>query len=416
MSQSGDEVDQPAQLDGQVGNEYGQVKEYIPMEGPLEFDTMEEREAAFDELLLAAYGNTEWPELKRKVWKSLEKLCVYDGRWSAKPSMTVEKKKEMFDVFKEATRKKYEKEELMREKEEVNMKSLVYAASGSDQKRAPERIKMLVRLGTDPNCRLPLSKRVSDIKPSKKGKTAMYAAAKHGRLESIEVLHTLGADVDQAKDNGCTPVYVAAEHNQPQAITLLHNLGADIEKAKKDGYTPILVATQNRNLECVVALHSLGADINRPNKVGQTPLSHAVQKGDKEIEGFLRGLGATLGTEHMTLDTVDDIVEFFEVLGILPEHIPNFKKNLRSAEVYGAPIDGDTLFAIPDGDAMRILLDEEMHDTWGFAFRDIVQHHKAWQEQRKKDKEAEVEAAEGGDEYGSGHGPEEEEGEGRGED
>ena len=211
-------------------------------------------------------------------------------------------------------------------------------------------------------------------------------------------------------------VCVAAEHNQPQAITLLHNLGADIEKAKKDGYTPILVATQNRNLECVVALHSLGADINRPNKVGQTPLSHAVQKGDKEIEGFLRGLGATLGTEHMTLDTVDDIVEFFEVLGILPEHIPNFKKNLRSAEVYGAPIDGDTLFAIPDGDAMRILLDEEMHDTWGFAFRDIVQHHKAWQEQRKKDKEAEVEAAEGGDEYGSGHGPEEEEGEGRGED
>ena len=67
-------------------------------------------------------------------------------------------------------------------------------------------------------------------------------------------------------------------------------------------------------------------------------------------------------------------------------------------------------------DQLRLSLDEEMHDTWGFAFRDIVQHHKAWQEQRKKDKEAEVEAAEGGDEYGSGHGPEEEEGEGRGED
>ena len=60
MSQSGDEVDQPAQLDGQVGNEYGQVKEYIPMEGPLEFDTMEEREAAFDELL-GSYGNTGGP-------------------------------------------------------------------------------------------------------------------------------------------------------------------------------------------------------------------------------------------------------------------------------------------------------------------------------------------------------------------
>lgn len=365
--------------------------EYVPMAGPLEFDTKEERVESFQQLLLAAYTGMDYSTgLKREVWKTLENLCVYDARWSAKPSMTVEEKKEMFEAYKEFRRKQDEREQRQREKEEVSMKSLIYAASSSDQNRAPEKIKMLVRMGTDPNCRLPRTKKQVDIKPSKNGKTAMYAAAKHGRIESIKVLHSLGADVDLPKDNGCTPVYVAAEHNQPAAIALLHSLGADVNQPKKDGFTPMLIASQNGNVECVRALHAAGADIHQANKVGQTPLSHAVQKGDAHIEEFLRGLGAELGTEDLVLETVDDIITFFEVLGMLPAHIPNFKKNLRAAEVYGSPLSGDALFAVEGGDEMRMLLDEEMHDTWGFAFRDIVQHHKSWQERRTKERAEEA--------------------------
>ena len=363
-------------------DEEDEKEEYIPLQGPFEFDSKEESLAAFDEMIRAAFGRMEYNDIKRKVWKSVEKLCMHDGRWAAKPTIMLEDKKNAFESLREIKKQEFEKAERLREKAEINIKSLIYAASGSDQKRAIDKIKMLVRLGTDPNCRLPRTKKQQDMKPSKNGKTAMYGAAKHGRTESITLLHTLGADVNLPKDNGCTPIYVAAEHNQPEVITLLHSLGADVDKPKKDGFTPMLIATQNHNLACIKALHAAGADINKANHVGQTPLSHAVQKRDKPIEDFLRGLGAVLGTEDMMLKTVDDVIEFFEVLGVLPEHIPNFKKNLRSAVVYGKEIDASTLFAISDGDEMRCLLDEEMHDTWGFAFVDIIQHHMEWQAMR----------------------------------
>ena len=150
-------------------------------------------------------------------------------------------------------------------------------------------------------------------------------------------------NVSQAKNNGETPIFVAAGGGFSTTIRLLAGLLRDME------------ANMNRPNNTRLDY------MNRPNNTGQTPLSNAMYHQEKKAVSVLRGLGAKLLTDHMDIETVDDVVTFFKTLGISPvlknddkgkeDSIATFEKNLREGE-----IDAAKLFAISE--AAEILKNE----------------------------------------------------------
>jgi hypothetical protein len=80
-----------------------------------------------------------------------------------------------------------------------------------------------------------------------------------------------GADVNQARYDGCTPLYAAAQLGLLSVVQcLLKELGADINKATNDGSTPLMVASALEHTEVVVWLIKHGADAQAPAPTGGT--------------------------------------------------------------------------------------------------------------------------------------------------
>lgn len=70
-----------------------------------------------------------------------------------------------------------------------------------------------------------------------KGVTALSLAASLGRLQTIEYLLDLGADLNAAGSHKETPLMKAVVHRQLDAIKLLVNLGAYLQAVDEFGYT-----------------------------------------------------------------------------------------------------------------------------------------------------------------------------------
>lgn len=142
-----------------------------------------------------------------------------------------------------------------------------------------------------------------------------------------------------------------------------------------DGTTTALqMAAVQGSDEVVEELISQGADIKKANNQGngETPLHLAIQHQRTSTAALLRKLGASLGTEQMVLVTVDDVVRFFEVIGVLPEHMVAIGNNLRVGNV-----DAAKLWAVPNASALVSLLPAlPARGNWGLLFYGIVQEHR----------------------------------------
>ena len=355
---------------------------YVPMvcDKPLEFESDEERFAAFTEMIIEATKKFKYKKFKDISYFDVQAICGTDARWNIFKSSGP--KKEAFTKYYEERvailKKEVDRLQRKKEAEAKAKRDMHYAAALINQTTGCDMVQRLINLGTDPNCTLPPGPR-----QSKNGKTAAYIAAKHGHLRTLELLHRLGADVNKPKDNGCTPIYVAAEHNQSEAIALLYRLGADVSKSKPfDGFFPMLIATQFHNLNCVIALYEAGADISQKNFQGQTPLIMAIQKEDKPIERFLRSKGATLGTEDMDLHTTEDIIEWLKRLALLPSMFPVFLHNIRTFKV--TP---EMIFDADDPQTMSKMLNPELNESWANAFFKLFLYQAASQRTRALQKE-----------------------------
>jgi hypothetical protein len=111
-------------------------------------------------------------------------------------------------------------------------------------------------------------------------------AAVHGKVEVMRYLvNDLGADVNQADDEGFTPLYSAAQEGHVAAVRCLVNeLGADVDLANQAGATPLYLACQLGHLALVRCLvEELGANVNLPNQQGTTPLIIAAQEGQLAV-------------------------------------------------------------------------------------------------------------------------------------
>ena len=104
---------------------------------------------------------------------------------------------------------------------------------------------------------------------NKNGCTPMYAAAKKGHTDIVGLLEFLALSKPR-KQRWLRAVFVAAFHGHTKTVDLLVSLGADVNQTRKDnGATPVWIAAYNGHTE-TVSSSSLGADVNRADEDGAT--------------------------------------------------------------------------------------------------------------------------------------------------
>ena len=81
------------------------------------------------------------------------------------------------------------------------------------------------------------------------GLTPLIYAALSDDIDSVKVLLTAGADVNQVTDYGWSALLVATQNRFYKLGAFLLDHGADVNLANKGGWTPLYLATDNRNIE-----------------------------------------------------------------------------------------------------------------------------------------------------------------------
>jgi hypothetical protein len=108
-------------------------------------------------------------------------------------------------------------------------------------------------------------------------RTSLLTAVQGGHIHVVRcMVNDLGADVNQAFDDGWTPLCLATDKEDLVLMRFLGvELGADVKLAmvSGSGYTPLNLAVNRGNISAVRCLcEDLGADANRTMKGSWTPL------------------------------------------------------------------------------------------------------------------------------------------------
>jgi len=74
------------------------------------------------------------------------------------------------------------------------------------------------------------------------GLTHLHKAALRGRMQDVELLLSVGANVNKADKDGRTPLHMASSHGHPGVVRLLLAKGADLSKRDRDGKTALDLA------------------------------------------------------------------------------------------------------------------------------------------------------------------------------
>jgi ankyrin repeat protein len=128
------------------------------------------------------------------------------------------------------------------------------------------------------------------------GCTALYIAARKGHESLVRfIIKELGVDVNQADERGWTALHAAAQWGHESLVRcMVRELSADVNQAKMNGATPLHIATQCGHeslVRCMV--RELGADINQAKMNGATPLFIASEQGHESlVRCMVKELGA----------------------------------------------------------------------------------------------------------------------------
>ncbi|MBI3684751.1 MAG: ankyrin repeat domain-containing protein [Acidobacteria bacterium] len=159
----------------------------------------------------------------------------------------------------------------------------------------PARAKLLVARGADVSVR------------SKMGRTPLLiAAGVDGNTETVELLLSKGAGIEDRDGFGITPLAAAASAGDTRVIRLLMDAGADVNAANLGGFTPLMSAVAMGNLDAVRLMLAKGAGVNAANTFGGkvrhgeialknlTPLMLAAPFGSPELVKTLLDAGAEI--------------------------------------------------------------------------------------------------------------------------
>uniref|UniRef100_K1QTQ8 Ankyrin-1 n=1 Tax=Magallana gigas TaxID=29159 RepID=K1QTQ8_MAGGI len=169
---------------------------------------------------------------------------------------------------------------------------LIYAATANEnnkeetscETRRNETIKLLLSSGANVNqCK-------------QNGSTPLHGACFYGLDSAVQLLLSNGANINLCKKDGAGPLYLACQNGHDSTVQLLLSNGADINLCNKNGYGPLSVACHNGHDSTVQLLLSNGANINLCNKNGYGPLYIACQNGHDSSVQLLLSNGANINS------------------------------------------------------------------------------------------------------------------------
>ena len=116
-------------------------------------------------------------------------------------------------------------------------------------------------------------------------------AARHGRVEVMEVLLELGAGLEE-RDVYDTALIAAAGYSQPGAVVHLLRAGADPRARSRTNITALHMAAYRGLAECVGPLVEAGGELDAQDTNGWTSLYDASRWGQVEAVRELLAHGA----------------------------------------------------------------------------------------------------------------------------
>jgi ankyrin repeat protein len=122
------------------------------------------------------------------------------------------------------------------------------------------------------------------------GATALIIAVSYFP-EAIPFLLERGAVVEARALNGATAFFQASAKNLVETMELFHKAGADIEVALIDGTTPLLATVRAGAEEAMHWLIGHGANIHVKDKRGRSAVWWALECNRLQTAEFLRGMG-----------------------------------------------------------------------------------------------------------------------------
>lgn len=153
----------------------------------------------------------------------------------------------------------------------------LHTAAAAGQKHIVE---LLLSLGADVNVK------------NRDGSTPLHVAASEARGEIVDLLLAKGADLFALDANGMTVLHSAAYGGATPIARKLIELGLDVNTKKTNGSAPLHGAALGGFIETVEMLLSEGADPNLANVNGFTPLLTATSAGQTAVAEALVAHGA----------------------------------------------------------------------------------------------------------------------------
>ncbi|XP_015432293.1 PREDICTED: ankyrin repeat and death domain-containing protein 1A-like [Dufourea novaeangliae] len=137
----------------------------------------------------------------------------------------------------------------------------------------------------------------------KKEQTPIHCACAQENMAAVEILITLGANVDAVDCDGNTPLHVATRTRDTAIAQLLLRAGANTEITDQMGFTPLHVAASQGCKGILDSMIQHGAALNKQCKYGNTPLHLACQNNEVETVEILINKGVDLNCLNTRLQS-----------------------------------------------------------------------------------------------------------------
>lgn len=128
------------------------------------------------------------------------------------------------------------------------------------------------------------------------GNDAELNSSKLSRDKTIEILLSIGHEVNSLGINGYSPLYIACEHGYDSTVKLLLQNRADANLRDNEGVSPLFKASENGHCSIVESLLANGnnVDVNLRNNNGESPLFTACERGFFKTAFYLLKYGAKI--------------------------------------------------------------------------------------------------------------------------
>ncbi|PNH05411.1 Ankyrin repeat and protein kinase domain-containing protein 1, partial [Tetrabaena socialis] len=100
------------------------------------------------------------------------------------------------------------------------------------------------------------------------GRAPLHKAVVGGYKEAVEVMVSVGADLDVKDKAGATPLHIASQSSSVEMAEMLLRAGADADAKDKKLATPLHVASLHGRSVIAEALLQAGADVGAKDKAG----------------------------------------------------------------------------------------------------------------------------------------------------